>query len=342
MRVTISLVLITAASLFAAPLKASKKKSGIPAAIADTSAKIKSSSESDTLFSMVKVGRDQSASWLAFRHLGAWSPDIASQVKSDNPTIKNLNRLEIGEILRLRRSLDQRGQTPFQQIAKATRKAVVTYVRGSARIVRQGNAEAVGLNDYLVPGDKIITDANSSLELIIDNQSVMRLRENTTLQLVSIQDSTASQKVGTSVSLEYGRLWSKVRKWAGPLVGFSVRMPNAIAGVHGTTFECFVNTDSSGIVTVSEGVVGVMGRSQTLETFVPSGKTVAIHKDGQVTPSEGPSGKSTDWKRFNEQRDQSLEDMSSAIQDANLTSLNNAAITTSTGSSEIRPPPERK
>jgi len=325
MRLSFPLVLITAAALCAAPLKASKKKSGTPPSAPDTSASIKPSAESDTLFSMVKVGRDQSASWLAFRHLGAWTPEIAAQVKSDNPSIRNLNRLEIGDVLRLRRCLDQRAHTPSHQISMAMRKAVVTYVRGNAHIVRQGKSEAISLNAFLAAGDKIVTEQNAAVELIIDNQSVMRLRDNTTLQLVAIQESAPDQKVGTSVFLEYGRVWSKVRKWAGPLVGFQVKMPNAIAGVHGTTFECFVNNDSSGIVSVSEGLVGVTGRNQPEESFVPAGKSVTVQKDGRLTLQNRPSNSHIDWKRFNEKRDQSLEDMSSAYQDANQTSRNTPA-----------------
>jgi len=323
MRVSISLVLATAALLCASPLKTSKKKAASIAAPVDSTAKLKAVGEPDSLFAVLKVGREQSASWLAFRHLGAWTPEISEQIKRDNASIKDLNRLEVGQQLRLRRSLDQRGWTPDQQVSKAIRKAVITYARGSAHIVRQNGTTPVSINEFLAPGDKIVTDANAVVELVIDNQSVLRLRDKTVLQLVAIQDKQTNQKSGTSVYLEAGRVWSKVRKWAGPLVGFQVKMPNAIAGVHGTTFECFVQNDLSGNVSVSEGIVGVTGRAQSAETSVPAGKSVEVLKDGQLSQPAAASSATPEWKRFNEQRDQSLEEMTSAYLDEAQSSRNN-------------------
>jgi hypothetical protein len=321
MRLSISLVLATAALLCASPLKTSKKKGpGSPTPLDTT--RIKSAVDADTAFNVVKVGREQSASWLAYRHLGAWTPLISTRIKLDNPAIQDLNRLEVGQLLRLRRSLDQRQQTPARQIDQAMRKAVVTYARGSVQVVRQGTTQPVSLNEFLSPGDKLVTASNAVVELVIDNQSVLRLRENTVLSLVEIQNAAPTQTARTVVYLEAGRVWSKVRKWAGPLVGFQVKMPNAIAGVHGTTFECFVEGDSSGVVSVMEGTVGVMGRAQSMEQPVTAGRSVLVSRDGYVgeAPSQKPSPK--DWKQFNEQRDQALEEMTSAYYDAAQTQRN--------------------
>lgn len=240
--------------------------------------------EPDSLFTQITVGPSQTASWLGFRHLGAWSPDIAAKVASDNPGISSLDQLRPGQLLKLRKSFDQRRLTPAQQVSKAIRKAVVTLVKGQATLFRPGAQETpLQANMFLSVGDRISTGTDASVELIIDNQSVLRLRDKTTLSLVSIQDSTPAQKVGTSVFLETGRVWSKIRKWAGPLVGFQVKMPNAIAGVHGTTFVCKVATDSTSMVEVLEGVVGVKGSAQTQETAVRAGKTVRVSKDGTVS-----------------------------------------------------------
>ena len=321
-------LLLASSSAEAARKSPKKKDSG---ASLDTASLVAKSPapDPDSLFGKIKVGPSQTVSWLAFRHLGAWTPEIADRIKADNPDIKNLDQLEVGQTLRFRLSLDQRKLAPAEQIAKAIRKAVATLVKGSVQ-VQHGDAaspQPLHANEFLSPGDRITTHPGDVVELIIDNQSVLRVRDKAVLTLTTIQSENSTQSARTTVSLDMGRLWSKVRKWAGPLVGFQVKMPNAIAGVHGTTFECFVNPDSSGGVTVHEGLVGVWDRHLTLESPVPSGKSVIVSTTGEVTQPIPTNSTTPDWNRFNQQRDQSMDEQASAQQDnVNITRspLNNA------------------
>lgn len=313
MLLSLALSLGLAISLGASP-KTSRKKARPPLVEQPAPQAVQAPSEPDSLFGAVKVGPSQTASWLGFRHLGAWTPEIATKVLADNPQISDLDQLQPGQILRLRKSLDQRRLAPAQQVSQAIRKAVVTLVKGSAELVR-ADAPAIPLraNSFLVAGDRISTGTGAIVELIIDNQSVLRLRDKTVLQLVAIQDSSNDQKARTSVFLEAGRVWSKVRKWAGPMVGFEVKMPNAIAGVHGTTFECFVNDDSSGVVHVQEGLVAVLGRAnKALEVAVGPGKSVQINRAGEVSAPAAVPGSPSPEDRIEEQRDQSIFDQNSA------------------------------
>ncbi len=318
MRLNTYLVLLIASVLCASPVQSVKRKPIVASKTDTAKHQLVAATSSDTMFLTVKVGPQQSASWIAFRHLGAWTPEIAAQIRTDNKEIKNLDQIEVGQSLLLRRSLDQRLLTPSQQIAKAIRKAVATYVKGAADVTRLGRSHSLHANEFLMPGDRISTRSGAVVELIIDNQSVLRLRDKTTLSLVAIQDSGLDRRTGTRVFLEAGQIWTKVRKWAGPLVGFQVKMPNAIAGVHGTTFECFVNGDSSGFVSVHEGLVGVTGRAQPVELLVAAGKIVFIKKDGQVSTSTNTPKTVPGWNHLNQQRDDALEDLSAASQDDRL------------------------
>lgn len=348
MRSKISLALIvtflSTATIPADAASKSARKKAAPAKVDSTMEVAKTPTlEPDSLFQMVKVGPAQTASWLAFRHLGAWTPEIAQAMKSDNPTIQNLDVLELGTILRLRISLDQRHYTPAQQISKAIRKGVVTLVKGSPDFNPGGTTEPQSLraNVFLAPGDQIVTHAGDMVEIIIDNQSVLRLRDKAILKILAIQDES-TQGAQTAVSLELGRMWSKVRKWAGPLVGFQVKMPNAIAGVHGTTFECLVNSDSTGSVTVYEGIVGVSSRLQVAEALVGTGKSVFVRKTGEVSAPSATKKGAPDWNRFNQQRDQAMEDQSSARQDDLNTTrsplTNPSAADRALGNTDLQPP----
>jgi hypothetical protein len=208
---------------------------------------------------------------------------------ADNPGLQ-ANLLTKGATLRLRRTLDRRALPPAQQIAMASRKAVVTRSQGSADLLlADGTIAPLAANQFLSVGDRIRTGSGGVVELVIDNQSVLRVRENSQLTLVALQDTSRIRDghAGTQVSLEFGGVWTKVRKWAGPIVGFEVRLPNAIAGVHGTIFECIVHADSSTTVNVFEGVVGVSSLTQAGETKVARNQQVTVSARGVVAaPAE--------------------------------------------------------
>lgn len=247
--------------------------------------------EPDSLFVKVTVAPGQTLSWLGLRHLGGWTPEIASQVASDNPGLHPI--LQPGQTVRLRRSLDRRNLPPAQQIAMASRKAVVTRLAGPVfRLRPDGSRSPLAADQFLEAGDLVQTGDQAMAELIIDNQSILRVRANSLLRLVRIQDSSLhAPKSQTQVALSAGRVWTKVRQWAGPLVGFEVRMPRSIAGVHGTIFECAVAPDSSSRVWVDEGIVGVRGLGKdSTEKPVAKGQSAATSPSGEVKSETAPNG----------------------------------------------------
>lgn len=247
----------------------------------------------DSQFSTVVVRPNQSASWIAIRYLGAYSAAIRDTLKMDNPSIADLNLLKGGETLRLRRSMDRRKLSAERQIELASRQAVVTALRGQGELRRaDGSTIPLSSNLFLSTGDEVRVGAGSSAELIIDNQSVLRLRENSRLRILGIQDEALAngRKAGTRVALDVGSLWVKVRTWAGPLVGFEVRLPTVIAGVHGTVFETKATADSSQTVSVFEGVVGVRTLlDEAREIKITRGQSVAVRPGAALeAPAAAP------------------------------------------------------
>jgi len=135
MLLSLALSLGLAISLGASP-KTTRKKARPAPAVQPAPLAVQAPSEPDSLFGTVKVGPSQTASWLGFRHLGTWTPEVASRILADNPQISDLDQLQPGQVLRLRKSLDQRGLAPAQQVSQAIRKAVVTLVKGPAILNR--------------------------------------------------------------------------------------------------------------------------------------------------------------------------------------------------------------
>lgn len=255
----------------------------------------------DSLYSNVVVRARETVSWIAIRHLGAYDQAIRDTLKLDNPSVPDLDKVAVGQTLRLRRSMDRRPLPPERQIAMASRQAVVTTVKGTGEIrLKSGQLVPLAANTFLAAGDELRLGAGSVAELVIDNQSILRLREHSRLRLLDIQGPTAEKgrKAGTRVALDQGALWVKVRKWAGPLVGFQVRLPSTIAGVHGTIFETTVGSDSTQTVSVREGEVSVTElRDGGRELRLRAGQKVVASAAGLLgkpmseTPApQGPQG----------------------------------------------------
>lgn len=68
----------------------------------------------------------------------------------------------------------------------------VISVQGRVLVKRQGEAgwQAVGLNDALFAGDQIRVEANSRAGIVLSNDAVLRLDQNTTLVLTEIEKET--------------------------------------------------------------------------------------------------------------------------------------------------------
>jgi hypothetical protein len=280
------------------------------------------------------VRKGQTVSFIAFQKYGAYNDSIAALLQADNPQIADLDLVGVGQILRLRK--DQKAPVaaemdPQRRILMASRKAVVTMAQGSGEIRRaEGGREPLAANRFLTTGDSILTGADGLAEIIVDNQSVLRLAPGTEVRLTAIQEprkQTASDRrtLLTRFSLLHGKTWTKVQKWAGSMIAFQVQMPNAIAGVHGTVFENAIAADSSSSVSVYQGEVGVQGGADPIvhRSLAPNpiagpkeisaAQWMKILKDGQRLDisKSGAAGQtaqfnpdpSSAWVKMNQERD---------------------------------------
>lgn len=280
------------------------------------------------------VRKGQTVSFIAFQKYGAYNDSIAGILKADNPQIPDLDLVAVGQVLHLRKDEKAPVATeldPQRRILMASRKAVVTLAQGSGEIRRaKGGREPLAANRFLSTGDSILTGTDGLAEIIVDNQSVLRLAPGTEVRLTAIQEpqkptGAEARAFLTRFSLLHGKTWTKVQKWAGSMVAFQVQMPNAIAGVHGTVFENSVAVDSSSSVSVFQGEVGVHGglQSPPRRSLAPSqiegpkeitaAQWIRILKDGQKldiskSGAAGPTVQvkadpASPWVKLNQERD---------------------------------------
>ncbi|MDO8446543.1 MAG: FecR family protein [Deltaproteobacteria bacterium] len=163
---------------------------------------------------------------------------------------------------------------------------VVTYVKGVAQ--KKGTAgeewERAKENTNLASGDKIKTLEKTRAEIRLEAGTVIRLDENTTVDLVKLVEESQG-KVETDIKMEQGNLWAKVGK-LGEKTEFKVESPIAGASIRGTTFRVEVALGGSTQLNVYEGAVEVynpMQRANGPVTRIEAPREVA--KPGYV---EGP------------------------------------------------------
>jgi len=283
------------------------------------------------------VKRGQTASYIAFQKYGAYNDSIVALLKADNPGVSDLDQIHVGQILRLRKPVaaaaprEQARQNPQKTVQLASRRAVVTLATGTGTIRRaNGATEPLVANRFLQKGDAIVTGADGYAEIVIDNQSVLRLNRDTEIRINGIQEPRAAtakdqRPFATRLALIRGKTWAHVQKWAGGIVNYQIQLPTAIAGVHGTVFETEVAADSTGSVGVVEGEVGV-GPAPVAEAprrslapkpvsgpkevaldewirLVRTGMKLSVPKSG--TPGEAKPWKATDadWNALNSARE---------------------------------------
>ncbi len=212
------------------------------------------------------VGIGETVSLICIDYFGSYTAVQSAHILSDNPSIKNIDLIYPGQELKLRNP-DYSPQTadsgaPAVEKTVPVTQGVVTYVEGEAVIIpKNGQAKRKLFSNTIVyPGDVIQTLAQGKVEIIINRETVVRLRERTKLTLDSFRD-LGSGAGKTRVGFSIGSLWAKMKKFKDKAERFELDLPTAVAGVHGTVYEATVNKDTSAEVKVFDGEVAVCGKA---------------------------------------------------------------------------------
>jgi len=151
----------------------------------------------------------------------------------------------------------------------------ITAVEGTVQVQRTGTAQPAvaekGLK--LGAGDRVITDASSSVRLQFQDFATVVLGEKTLYVVTSHKAADGKGLVETSTELLKGVGLVKVDKTKGQ--GFEIKTPHVITGVLGTEFGLLVTEgedDSQGdegkgqtMLAVLEGLVSFSGCGEVLQ-----------------------------------------------------------------------------
>jgi hypothetical protein len=173
-------------------------------------------------------------------------------------------------------------QMPLSETKVRVGKGVITYLEGQVQIKRAAENQwsPARPNMILSENDQVKALSQARVELILDNQSVLRLSENSLLTLQKLEEDRTAQKETARMEISLGKLWVRVSKLFNPASRYDVKTPTVIAGVQGTTYQVQVIGDRSTTIQVFEGAVNVYNP-------FPAGGPAAGEKPAQVgKPSE--------------------------------------------------------
>ena len=237
----------------------------------------------------IQVRRGDSLSYLSFKTYGMYNREIADILKRENPQIKEIDLIFAGQFLNfptpesLKKKLAERSAKPLspagtQEVQEGrpsppvvptpgplsetqvrAQNGVITFLEGGVQVKKSGETQWVSArpNMILSEKDQIRVPPQAKAELILDNQSVLRLSGNTVLTLQKLEEEKATRKENTRVEMSLGRLWLKMGKLFNPASRCDVRTPTVIAGVQGTIYQLSVAGDQSTTIQVYEGAVRV-------------------------------------------------------------------------------------
>ena len=150
-------------------------------------------------------------------------------------------------------------------------KAVVKAVRGTASYTDGGSGwENLKVGKILKPGAKVKTEANSQVDLFLDqNGPVVRVTEGTTLGLdkLNFEATGADTVIETQLDLTSGRILGNVKKMAAAST-YKVKTLVGVAGIRGTQYDISAN----GLTRVYQGSVVLSLNGQTGTQVVNTGE----------------------------------------------------------------------
>lgn len=170
-------------------------------------------------------------------------------------------------------------------------EARITWLEGTVLIFRQNsNVPEVYAFDSkselpeIFLGDRVLIQDGSFLEMELRDETVVFCESNTELLIqcssMSVCENDSNESV---IHLSLGRIWVYVCKLINRVNHFSVKTPSAVAGVRGTIFAVFVDSDSVTSVSVREGAVEV--KAEDVATLVTAGQQIHVDKEKVSAPA---------------------------------------------------------
>ena len=134
-------------------------------------------------------------------------------------------------------------------------EGLVVYTSGDVFVRREGSEFFLDIGDTLVQTDVVGTAADSYCEIQLGEMAVVRMEENTLIEMSSLQAGRKGSRM--SIDLDKGQVLFKVRKLLDE-DAFKVQAGTVVCGVRGTEFAVSSRREGEILLAVKEGSVAVV------------------------------------------------------------------------------------
>ena len=162
-------------------------------------------------------------------------------------------------------------------------EARLNFVKGKVEVQRSGTANwaRAVLQMRVYAGDKVSTDTGGETELVLDDGSIIKLKDKSLLEIERMEKQKKPMATITSLKAVNGRVLGCIKKLASKESKFNVSTPTAVAGIRGTVFAVVVDGDSTEL-DVLKGEVAIAG---------DKGKEVMVGEKMTTTVAKGDSAR---------------------------------------------------
>lgn len=165
---------------------------------------------------------------------------------------------------------EAQAQSPLPRQAPAAGAIVAAKGGEEIRFVREDLWRSAQLQQSLIGGDTLRTNAIGNLAILFNDQTQIRVGRNSTLTVNDVAGSTAGN---TQLSLQGGTIWARAARGGS---GVDVKTPAAVAAIRGTDWSLSVDGTGKTSLVVLEGVVELKNPQGAVTVRQGEGATAAI------------------------------------------------------------------
>ncbi len=179
----------------------------------------------------------------------------------------------------------------FLTVKMGTGEAKVVFLKGTATATSSGQkaVRALKEGDSLKPGDQVVTGADTLLEMMLPDRSMMRFGDKTNFKIVQLYIDSDKKAREVKVHMNAGKTWNNIRKvFFGVKPKIEVTTLTSVCGVRGTVYRMNVENDQSVLVRVYTGEVGVWSGAPMVEEGEKPGVLKAPKAVSGPKPVAGP------------------------------------------------------
>lgn len=158
----------------------------------------------------------------------------------------------------------------------------VASVTGKAWVVDDTGRRPLKEEDVLLDGERILTDASSSVEVSLGGKNQLFVDSSSNL----IFEADEATDLEIEVGLDFGTLRPQLNDWKSSQ-RFRIVTPTAVAGVRGTDFVVQESLEEGISVDVMEGEVEVEGKlGQRIRERIRAGLQLRLDRRGEKSRAE--------------------------------------------------------